>query len=72
LTLAFDKKRPGVENRAGRGLARDFAQVVSEPILGTPRLVETARDQRLDPILGGRSPERSDARILSAPGANRT
>ena len=44
-------------------LARDLAQVVSEAIFDIPRLVEAARHQRFDPILGGRSPERSDARI---------
>ena len=49
------------------GLARDFAQVVSEPIFDVPRLVEAARHQRLDSLLGGGSPERGDARI--PPGA---
>ena len=44
-------------------LARNLAQIVSEPIFDIPRLVEAARHQRLDPLLGGRSPERSDARI---------
>jgi len=39
-----------------------LAQIVSEPIFDIPRLVEAARHQRLDPLLGGRSPERSDAR----------
>src|SRR5579862_6648284 len=47
---------------AGAGLT-DLAQVVSEPIFDIPRLVEAARHQRFDPILGGRSPERSNARI---------
>ena len=42
-----------------------MTQVVSQPIFGIPRLVETARHQRLDPLLGGRSPERCDARIPS-------
>jgi hypothetical protein len=55
------------ENDHGAGLARDLSQVVSEPIFYIPRLVEAERDQRLDPLLGGRSPERSDARI--PPGA---
>src|SRR5271170_4054298 len=45
--------------------SRDLAQVVSEPIFDIPRLMEAARDQGFDPILGGRSPERSDARIPS-------
>src|SRR5579863_7364921 len=49
------------------GLARDLAQIVSEPIFDIPRLMETARHQRFDPILGGGSPERSNARI--PPGA---
>jgi hypothetical protein len=40
-----------------------LAHVVSEPIFDIPRLVEAARHQRFDPILGGGSPERSDARI---------
>src|SRR5580698_10859884 len=44
-------------------LARDLAQVVAEPIFDVPRLVEAARHQRFDPILGGGSPERSDARV---------
>ena len=58
----------GVGKRIGRaGLSRDLAQVVSEPIFDIPRLVEAARDQRLDPLLGGRSTERSDASI--PPGA---
>ena len=61
---------PGVENRVGRaGLGRDLAQVVSEPIFDVPRLVEAARHQRFDPILGCGSPERSDARI--PPGTER-
>src|ERR1700721_2329751 len=46
-----------------RSLASNLAQIVSEPIFDIPRLVEAARHQRLDPLLGGRSPERSDARI---------
>src|SRR5271166_6438316 len=55
--------RVAKKNDHGTGLACDLAQVVSEPIFDVPRLVEAARDQRLDPLLGGRSPERSDARI---------
>ena len=43
---------------SGEGLARDLAQVISEPIFDIPRLVEAARHQRLDPLLSGRSPER--------------
>jgi hypothetical protein len=42
---------------SGAGLARALAQVVSEPIFDIPRLVEAARHQRFDPILGGGSPE---------------
>jgi hypothetical protein len=48
-------------------LACDLPQVVSEPILDVPRLVEAASHQRLDPLLRGRPPERSDARV--PPGA---
>ena len=44
-----------------------MTQVVSEPIFDIPWLVEAACDQRLDALLGGRSTERSDARI--PPGA---
>src|ERR1700733_9156695 len=39
------------------GLTRDLAQVVSETIFCIARLVEAARHQRLDPLLGGRSTE---------------
>ena len=56
---------PELRIASGAGLARDLAQVVSEPIFDIPRLVETARHQSLNPLLGGRSPERSDARIPS-------
>ena len=42
-----------------------LAQVVSEPILDVARLVEAVRYKRFDPILGGGSPERSDACIPS-------
>src|SRR5271155_2164446 len=59
--LSLDVRASGV------GLACDLAQVVSQPIFDISRLVEAARHQRLDPLLGGRSPERSDARI--PPGA---
>jgi hypothetical protein len=38
-------------------------QVVSEPIFGIPGLVEAASHQCFNPILGGGSPEWSDARI---------
>ena len=37
-------------------LAPDLAKVVSESIFDIPRLVEAARDQRLDPLLGGKPP----------------
>jgi hypothetical protein len=40
-----------------------LAKIISEPILDIPRLVEAVRDQRFNAILGGRSPERSDARV---------
>ena len=55
------------KNDHADGLARDLAQVVSEPIFDIARLVEATRDQRLDPLLGCGSPERSDACI--PPGA---
>lgn len=62
----FHSQRPGVEDRVGRaGLARNLAQVISESIFDIPRLVEAARHQLFDPILGGGSAERSDARIPS-------
>src|ERR1700683_4721579 len=48
-------------------LARDLAQVVSEPIFDIPRFVEPARHQLFDPILRGGSPEGSNAGI--PPGA---
>src|ERR1700683_1911385 len=48
---------------SGAGLARDLAQIVSEPIFDISWLVEAARHQRFDPFLGSRSPERSEARI---------
>ncbi|MGA8490777.1 MAG: hypothetical protein WB711_10165 [Terriglobales bacterium] len=54
-------------NASSAALARDLAQVVSDSIFDVPRLVEAARHQLFDPLLGGRSPERSDARI--PPGA---
>jgi hypothetical protein len=44
-----------------------LAQIVSEPIFDIPRFVEAAPYQRLNPLLGGGSSERSDARI--PPGA---
>jgi hypothetical protein len=40
-----------------------LAQIESEPIFDIAGLVEAARHQRFDPILGRGSPERSDARI---------
>jgi len=45
----------------------DLGQVVPEPIFDISRLVEAARHQRLDPLLGRGPPERRDARI--PPGA---
>src|SRR5258705_7644604 len=56
-----------VQLRGPLDLARDLAHVISKPIFDIPRLVEAARHQRLDSILGSGSPERSDARI--PPGA---
>lgn len=52
---------------SGAGLARDLAQVIFVAIFDVAWLVESARDQRFDSLLRGRSPERSDARI--PPGA---
>src|SRR5579864_179034 len=49
------------------GLTRDLAQIIPEPVLDIPRLVEAARHKRLDPLLSGGSPERSNARV--PPGA---
>ncbi len=49
----------------GAGLARYLAHVVSEPIFDISWLVEAACHQRFDPILGGGSPQRRDARIPS-------
>ena len=40
-----------------------MAQVVSEAIFDVARLVEAARHQRFDPLLGRGSTERSDARV---------
>src|SRR5580698_8005754 len=48
---------------SGAGLRRDFTQVVSEPVFDIAGLVEAARHQRFDTILGGGPAERSDARI---------
>jgi hypothetical protein len=64
---ASHPQRPEFGTASSADLARDLAQVVSEPIFDIPRLVESARNQRFDSILCGRSPERSDARI--PPGA---
>src|SRR5580700_10781989 len=54
---------PELRIASGAGLARDLAQVVSEPIFDIPWLVEAARHQRFDPILRSGSTERSDACI---------
>jgi len=75
LTPQRGHEDEGVRRRGGSivvrckltNLAHDLAQVVSEPIFDVPRLVEAACHQRFDPLLGGRSTERSDARI--PPGA---
>src|SRR5260370_5028620 len=53
----------GVRNRVAADLARELAQVVSEPIFDISRFVETARHQRFDPLLGGGSAHRRHARI---------
>jgi len=42
---------------AAAGLARDLAQVVTEPIFDIAWFVEAERHQRFDPILRGRPPE---------------
>src|SRR6202030_4036835 len=52
----------------GRRLSLNLAHVVSQPIFDIPRLVEAARHQLFDSILGGGSPERTNARI--PPGAD--
>src|SRR5580693_4873276 len=44
-------------------LAMNLTKVVSKPIFCVTPLVEAALHQRFDPILGGGSTERSDARI---------
>src|SRR5580698_2774853 len=49
------------------GLARELANVVSEPLFDIPGLVEPAREQCLDAFLRGRPPQRRYARI--PPGA---
>jgi hypothetical protein len=46
MSFVRPDREPGT---SGTGLAPDLAQVVSESIFDIPRLVETARDQRLDP-----------------------
>ena len=53
----------GVRNRVAADLARELAQVVSEPIFDISRFVEAAGHQRFDPLLGGGSADRSHARI---------
>ena len=53
----------GVRNRVAADLARELAQVVSEPIFDISRFVEAAGHQRFDPFLGGGSADRSHARI---------
>jgi hypothetical protein len=45
---------PELRIASGAGLARDLVQVVSESIFDIARLVEAARQQRFDPLLGGR------------------
>jgi len=59
----LDAQKPGAPS--GEGLARDLAQVVSEPIFDIARLMEATRHQRFDPLLSRGSPERTDARIPS-------
>jgi len=45
------------------GLARDLTDVVSQSIFDVSRLVEAARHQRFDPLLGGGSGDRTHAGI---------
>src|ERR1700733_2781983 len=64
--LGFERvpsQRPKFGTASSTDLARDLAQVVPESIFDISRLVESARHQGFDPVLGGRSTERSDARI---------
>jgi len=50
------QRRPTSRTRSRAfGLALDFTEVVSEPILDISRFVEAARHQRFDPILCGGS-----------------
>src|ERR1700721_3045220 len=48
------------------GLARDLTDVVSQSIFDVSRLVEAARHQRFDPLLGGGAADRTTARIPPA------
>src|SRR5258708_12360555 len=49
--------------RVATDLARELAQVVSQPIFDFSRFVEAAGHQGFDPLLGGGSADRSHARI---------
>jgi hypothetical protein len=48
----------------GPRLSLNLAHVVSQPIFDIPRLVEAARHQLFDSILGGGSPERTTGSVL--------
>src|SRR5258706_12626832 len=58
----------GVRNRVAADLARELAQVVSEPIFDISWLVEAAGHQRFDPLLSGGSADRSHACIPAGGG----
>jgi hypothetical protein len=51
------------DSESGKDLARNLAQVISEPVLYVPGFVEAAFQQRFDAILCSGPPERRDARI---------
>src|SRR5258708_2162857 len=55
----------GVRNRVAGDLARELTDVVSQSIFDVSRLVEAARHQRFDSLLGGGSADRTHARIPS-------
>jgi hypothetical protein len=63
ITLGGGKRLLADGTISAASLARYLGQVVPEPIFDITRLVEAAGHQRFDPILGGGSPERSDAGI---------
>src|SRR4051794_170175 len=67
LSKASRPRPRSLQPRRGASLALELAQVVSEAIFDFSRLVEAARHQCFEPVLGGGSPQRSDAGI--PPGA---